>query len=249
MVGFPARIRSSRLPWLAGNRLGVPATARDSDSIGSRQSGIRNLIPLLRVALSTCCLCICFTALADGPFAIDHKVPLDESGIWSRNNQVIVEFGLIATAAGVALYQGSDDRMGGVAWKSLDSMLVTAAIVQVAKPVFSRARPTQSNDPGDFFQGKGHNSFPSGEVAHVAAAITPALMEYGQEQPWLYAVGGSLLAYDAIARVKANAHWQSDVIAGAATGLATGYFMQKRDKSLIVSTLPGGVFVGYSKKW
>ena len=176
-------------------------------------------------------------------------MPLDESGIWSRNNQVAVEFGLIATALGVALYQGSDDRMGGVAWKSLDSMLVTAAIVQVAKPVFSRARPTQSNDPGDFFQGKGHNSFPSGEVAHVAAAITPAMMEYGQEQPWLYAVGGSLLAYDAIARVKANAHWQSDVIAGAATGVATGYFMQKRDKSLIVSALPGGVFVGYSKKW
>jgi undecaprenyl-diphosphatase len=237
------------LPGVAANRADSAASPRYAENIEFCSSR-RNLDRLLGAILTICCLCAGFSALAyDGPFGIDHKVPLDESGIWARNNQVAVEYGVIAAALGVALYQGSDDRMGGVAWKSLDSMLVTAAIVQVAKPVFSRARPTQTNDPGDFFQGKGHNSFPSGEVAHVAAAITPALMEYGQEQPWLYAAGGSLLAYDAIARVKSNAHWQSDVIAGAATGVATGYFMQKRDKSLIVSTLPGGVFVGYSKKW
>ena len=208
----------------------------------------------LSAVLAACCLCFSLGAWAeaaekDGPFEFDHRLRYDASGLWARKYQLALEYGLVAGAAGVALYEGSESRMGSVAWKTLDSMLVTAGIVSVAKPVFGRARPSQSDDSGKFFQGKGHRSFPSGEVAHVAAAVTPALMEYGREQPWLYGVAGTLLLYDSVARMKTRGHWASDVIAGAAIGGATGYFMERRDKSLIVSALPGGVFVGYSKKW
>ena len=185
----------------------------------------------------------------DGPFEFDHKLHYDDSGIWNRNYQLTLQYGLIAAALGTALYEGSDTRLGGTAWKTLDSMVVTAVIVGVAKPVFSRARPSQSEDSGKFFQGKGHRSFPSGEVAHVAAAVTPAVLEYGREQPWLYPTAGALVVYDGVARMKTNGHWLSDVVAGAAIGAGTGYFMERRDKSLIVSALPGGVFVGYKKKW
>jgi undecaprenyl-diphosphatase len=208
---------------------------------------------ILSAVLAACCLCASLSARADqdkdGPFGFDHRLHYDNSGIWARKYQLAVEFGLVAGAAGVALYEGSDSRLGNVAWKTMDSMLITAGVVQVAKPVFSRARPSQSEDSGKFFQGNGHRSFPSGEVAHVAAAITPALMEYGQEHPWLYAASGTLLVYDSVARMKARGHWLSDVIGGAAIGAGTGYFMEKRDKSIIVSALPGGVFIGYSKRW
>lgn len=185
----------------------------------------------------------------DGPFEFDHRLHYDPNGIWQRKYQLGVQYGLAAGAVGLALYEGSESRLGNVAWKTLDSMLLTAGIVQVAKPVFSRARPSQSDNSGKFFQGKGYRSFPSGEVSHVAAAITPALIEYGHEEPWLYAVGGTLLIYDSVARMKTRGHWLSDVLGGAAIGAGTGYFMQKRDKSIIVTALPGGVFIGYSKRW
>ena len=207
----------------------------------------------LAAVLAACCVFVSFSARADsdkdGPFGFDHRLHYDNSGIWARKYQLAVEFGLVAGATGVALYEGSESRVGNVAWKTMDSMLITAGIVQVAKPVFSRARPSQSDDSGKFFQGNGHRSFPSGEVAHVAAAVTPALMEYGQEHPWLYATSGTLLIYDSVARMKTRGHWLSDVIGGAAVGAGTGYFMENREKSVIVSALPGGVFVGYSKRW
>ena len=36
---------------------------------------------------------------------IDHLVPYDDSGIWARRNQEIVEYGLIAVTAGGALWE------------------------------------------------------------------------------------------------------------------------------------------------
>lgn len=242
-----------RLPIIAEGRAETVATTRRSGSAGPLQSGRRTPTRLIPAIVAACCLCASFAARADndkdGPFEFDHRLRYDSSGIWARKYQVAVEYGLVAGALGVALYQGSENRMGGVAWKTLDSMLVTAAIVQAAKPVFSRARPSQSDDSGKFFQGGGNRSFPSGEVAHVAAAVTPVLMEYGREQPWLYPAAGALLVYDSVARMKTRGHWLSDVIAGTGIGVATGYVMERRDKSLIVSALPGGVFVGYSKRW
>ena len=214
---------------------------------------LRSAARALSAVLAACCLCASLSARADrdkdGPFEFDHRLHYDTSGIWARKYQIAVEYGLVAGAVGVALYEGSDSRLGKVAWKTMDSMLITAGIVQVAKPAFSRARPSQSDDSGKFFQGKGHRSFPSGEVAHVAAAVTPSLIEYGQEHPWLYAASGTLLVYDSVARMKTRGHWLSDVIGGAAIGAGTGYFMEKRENSFIVSALPGGVFVGYSKRW
>jgi undecaprenyl-diphosphatase len=246
MSSLPVPKRQSGMLLFAGVCMSrVAATRRPAgDSLAAR---------FISVALAGCCLCGSLGARADGdkdgPFEFDHRLHYDSSGIWARKYQVAVEYGLVAGTLGVALYEGSESRMGSVAWKTLDSMLVTAAIVQAAKPVFSRARPSQSDDSGKFFQGSGNRSFPSGEVAHVAAAVTPVLMEYGREQPWLYPAAGTLLIFDSVARMKTRGHWLSDVVAGAGVGAATGYFMERRDKSLIVSALPGGVFVGYKKKW
>lgn len=227
--------------------------AEDHPFIATRRPGHPRLLHSLSTLFTVFCLSISISAWAegdkDGPFEFDHRLHYDNSGIWARKYQLAVEYGLVAGAVGFALYEGSESRAGSVAWKTLDSMLITAGVVQVAKPVFSRARPSQSDDSGKFFQGKGHRSFPSGEVAHVAAAVTPMLMEYGQEKPWLYAAAGTLLVYDSVARMKARGHWLSDVIGATAIGAGTGYLMEKRDKSLIVSALPGGVFVGYSKRW
>lgn len=53
-----------------------------------------------------------------------------------------------------------------------------------------------------------------------------------------------LPAYDAVARVKQGAHWQTDVIAGWALGSAFGYFEAKNKSPFFLSIMPHGVFVG-----
>jgi hypothetical protein len=58
-----------------------------------------------------------------------------------------------------------------------------------------------------------------------------------------------LPAYDSIARMKVQAHWQTDVLAGVALGAATGYFAHTRDSPIILGVLPGGFMVGLHKQW
>lgn len=185
----------------------------------------------------------------DGPFEIDRRLRFDNHGVWSRKMQLGLQVGLVGGAVGVALYEGSESRLGRTAWQTIDSIVFTVAATQAAKIAFSRTRPAQTDDPGRFFQGSGNRSFPSGETSNVAAALTPVVLEDGSEHPWLYPAAGTLLAYDMIARMKTRGHWQSDVIAGAALGAGIGYLMHQREHSLVLAPFGNGVFVGYSKHY
>jgi undecaprenyl-diphosphatase len=55
--------------------------------------------------------------------------------------------------------------------------------------------------------------------------------------------------YDAIARMKSQAHWQTDVIAGWALGTGIGYWTTRWKTPLTVRLLPGGLSVGLSKRF
>lgn len=55
-------------------------------------------------------------AHAGGPFGIDHKLALDDDGIWSRKYQQGLEYGVIATEIGGALWLGNDDDLGHTMW-------------------------------------------------------------------------------------------------------------------------------------
>jgi len=90
-------------------------------------------------------------------------------------------------------------------------------------------------------------SDPKNQTLTIGLAAFTRGAEGGKE--WGVLAAGTLLVYDSVARMKTRGHWLSDVIAGTAIGAGTGYFMEKRPQSLIVSTLPGGVFIGYSKRW
>lgn len=183
----------------------------------------------------------------NGPLGIDHKITSDNSGIWSRKNQLALQTVLIGGVAITSLWEGTDDPLGKIAWQSIDSMLVTALIVQPSKRLFSRARPNESDDPNDFFQGHGHESFPSGEVSNVAAIVTPFALEYGPAHPWVYAASTVLVMYDGAARIKVQGHWLSDVLVGAAIGVGSGYLMHQRSSPLVLLPFGKGVIVGV--KW
>jgi len=183
-----------------------------------------------------------------GPLGIDHKITYDNSGIWKRSNQLLLEDLTIVTVVGGSLWEGGDSRLGNTFWRSLDSSVLGAVSSTAMKEIFTRERPTQTDDPDKWFQGQGHYSFPSGEVTLISSAITPFVLEYGKDEPAVYALE-LLPLYDAIGRMKQQAHWQTDVLAGFALGTATGYYAQKRDSPFILGVLPGGFEVGLKTRF
>lgn len=188
-------------------------------------------------------------AWAGGPFGIDHEVAYSNSGIWKRSIQKDLTIGSAFIVFGGAVFADNESRLGQTFDQSLDAMLLTAGTTTVMKYAFSRARPSEGNDPNNFFAGSGHQSFPSGEVAQISAVVTPFIAEYGTDHPAVYALA-LLPAYDAVARVKVHGHWQSDVLVGAAIGVAFGVYAHRRETPLVMQLLPGGgLMFGYHKKF
>jgi undecaprenyl-diphosphatase len=179
-----------------------------------------------------------------GPLGIDHRLHYDNSGIWKRSNQTMLIYGTIATVGAGAFVLGDGNKLGDTFWRSVDAMVVTGVTTTTLKYAFQRERPSQTSDPDRFFKGSHAQSFPSGEVASISAAVTPFMVNYGGEHPAVYALA-LLPAYDAVARMKTRGHWQSDVLIGAAIGSGIGIWAAQRKSSLIVGWLPGGMSVGY----
>jgi membrane-associated phospholipid phosphatase len=185
-----------------------------------------------------------------GPFGIDHEWAYDNSGIWNRNYQVFLEYGLIVGEVGGAVWEGGETRLGRTLWQSVDASAASGIVAFAMKYAFSRVRPNASNnDPNLWFQGHGNQSFPSGEVTEVSSIVTPFVLEYGRDHPLVYALE-ALPIYDGIARMKVQAHWQSDVLAGFALGSGAGWLMHRNPNTpYILSVMPHGIYVGISKEF
>ncbi len=185
---------------------------------------------------------------AGGPLGIDHRLAYDNSGIWKRSTQLaLLDTMIIGEIAG-GLWEGGETRLGRTFWQSIDSSALAGLTAQGLKYTFTRARPGQSSDPNLWFQGGAHYSFPSGEVAAVSAIVTPFVLEYGKDNPSVYALE-LLPVYDGIARMKVRGHWQTDVLAGFAIGGLTGYYAHNRQSPFVLGILPHGFTVGLRKQF
>ena len=183
-----------------------------------------------------------------GPLGIDSELPLDTGGIWARKYQTAIENGVIAVEVAGALWFGNDDKLGHTFWQDIDSTALSGIAAQLLKYGFSRPRPYQGDNPNAWFKGSCCQSFPSGEVTLQAAFVTPIIVNYYKQDPWIWALE-SLPVYDAIARLKSQAHWQTDVIAGGLLGTGFGYWATTRQTPLSVQILPRGVSIGISKRF
>ena len=202
-------------------------------------------MPALRSWLCAAAILVSGAAHAGGgPFGIDHRVHYDDSGIWTRSNQETLMYGTIGTVVGGALVFGDNDQLGDTFWRSVDAMVITSVGAEAMKYTFQRERPSQTGSPDRFFSGSHAESFPSGEVAAISAAVTPFIVTYGRDHPAVYALA-LLPAYDAVARVKTHGHWHADRLVGAALGAGVGLWAAHRDSPLIVSWLPGGFRIGF----
>jgi undecaprenyl-diphosphatase len=183
-----------------------------------------------------------------GVLGIDRELDLDQHGIWARKYQVGLEFSVIAIEIGGSLALGNDDEFGHTLWQTLDATAVSSLAAEALKLGLSRARPNQGNDPNQWLKGRCCDSFPSGEVTLQASFVTPFIANYARDYPWVWSLE-LLPAYDALARLKSQEHWQTDVIAGWVLGSAAGYWASTRSVPITVQILPRGLSVGFYKRF
>ncbi|GAA1703670.1 hypothetical protein GCM10009792_24790 [Microcella alkalica] len=104
-------------------------------------------------------------------------------------------------------------------WGALFSIIaaaLSAAIVQLLKGTFARARPEEILVTADF------GSFPSGHVANAATLATTIVLIFGlsRSRAWVWMLGAGWIVAMALSRTYLGAHWVTDTIGGALIGIA-----------------------------
>ncbi len=144
----------------------------------------------------------------------------------------------------------------GEAWNMFESAGLSVVSAYALKFVIRRPGPDATTDANSWFSGG--SSFPS-EHTTMAFAIGTVLAESGNpEYRWIRRTIGYGVAFGtAYLRMKHNAHWLSDTVAGGALGLATAHFVMDRndqredpsDSGLSLVPVQGGVMIAFSKSF
>ncbi len=120
--------------------------------------------------------------------------------------------------------------------EAIEASAFAGIIAGLSKEAFGRKRPITSADETSFQPGSSNQSFPSG---HATEAFTLASVVAARSSGWLIPTlaytGACLVAYD---RVNDRAHFPSDVVAGAALGIAVGRFVVHRHQPEPQGTSP-----------
>jgi membrane-associated phospholipid phosphatase len=133
----------------------------------------------------------------------------------------------------------------------LEAGVLTAASTTILKYALGRERPHDTPEVDSWFASG--DSFPSGH-ASLAFAVGTVFAESGSDRyRWIRrGLGYGAAGLTSYWRLKGNAHWTSDVVAGAALGFTTAQFvMNRRDHShrqIATSIMPvdGGLALAFS---
>lgn len=139
------------------------------------------------------------------------------------------------------------------AWNMFESAGLSLVSAYALKYVIRRPGPAQTTDPNRW--SGGGSSFPS-EHATLAFAIGTVLAESGNpEFRWIRrTIGYGIGVGTAYLRLRHNAHWLSDTVAGAALGMASAHFVMNRseqreageDSQFSLEPVHNGVMLAYT---
>jgi len=116
------------------------------------------------------------------------------------------------------------------AWNMAEAVGFSAVDTVLLKYISGRRRPNETESPDEWFQGG--DSFPSLHVSAAFAAGTVFAESGEPKHRWIRrTVGYGIAGATAYARLHDNAHWFSDVVAGAAIGVSTALFVVDRDRA------------------
>jgi hypothetical protein len=152
----------------------------------------------------------------------------------------------------------SGDRSIRVTGRLLvESLLLSGSAVLALRYMTGRISPGPKSDPWDFrgFQwDSGRQSFPSGH-AMVAFAVSTVLAEQIDNTVARIGLYG-LASVTSYARVRFDQHWTSDMLVGAALGIAAGLHVVSRERvregqseqgeGMSITPIPGGLRLQYT---
>lgn len=183
-------------------------------------------------------------------FLLPRKTADTTSSIWAF---VLLPIGSVAgalIATGPHATDGAGRRATVVV---LESSIVSAALIQGVKFFAARKRPFVRYGDGeasgvyDVNDRDSHISYPSGHTAFatslgVSLAMTATLQE-SSAAPWLWGAAAAMSVTTATLRMIAEKHYFTDVLSGAAVGVACGVvfpLLHRRGNALAASSLSAG---------
>ncbi len=126
-----------------------------------------------------------------------------------------------------------------------------ALATDIAKAGFARLRPGLPDAPGQS-PGAYHSLWSSHSSLAFSVAVAQAMQDTlrgDPAAPWVWAVGLTLASGVAYLRVAGDAHWLTDVLAGAAVGSAFGVGVPLLEKRLVrgvtLAPAPGGIAIRF----
>lgn len=136
-------------------------------------------------------------------------------------------------------------------WAMAEAAALSGVTAYALKYAAARQRPDATTDPNEWFK-SGGDSFPSLHST-AAFAIGTVLAESGNDD---YRFVRRLLGYGvgvftSYERLKHNAHWFSDTVAGAALGISSAHFAMDRrygassESHLALVPIEGGAMLTY----
>jgi len=183
------------------------------------------------------------SSLLKAEFNIFNEIKNDNS--WGKH-YFVPKMSVIALAT-TAVITGNKTRFGKTVYKSVDALLISTVATSTLKAAFGRVRPRSRGEYGgkDTWFEYGNKSFPSGHVASVASIVTPFILEYQKECPLIHLLW-ALPIHQMYGRYNDGAHHKTDVAAGFAVGVLSGWIATKIDTPILLKWTEDGLYTGIS---
>jgi hypothetical protein len=107
----------------------------------------------------------------------------------------------------------------------LTASIISSLVTGTLKVAVGRARPSSTSDRDVFHPFGGDQSFPSGHTTEAFAVASVISAHY--DSPWVDTAAYSIAGLVGYARHEHNAHWTSDIVAGAIIGTTIGHTVVK----------------------
>jgi membrane-associated phospholipid phosphatase len=154
----------------------------------------------------------------------ERRDGLTRAGYWGGN--ALTTFGIAGALYGVGRITDRP-RLQSTGQQALESLLLTHLAVEGLKQISHRARPDGTN----------YRSFPSGHAASTFALAAALERNYGLKAG---IPAYTLASFVAFSRVHGDRHYLSDVVLGAAIGIAIGRTVAKfHQKRMVLLPLLG----------
>ncbi len=177
---------------------------------------------------------------------------------WSNPGGARTASDLLASV-GIPLLAGADALRSTTGWGNAgrDVLVVAEAAslsslaTEVAKNGFARLRPGHAATPG-----QGADAYRSFWSGHAELAFSIVVSQAMQDTmrgdpaaPWIWTVGLALASGVGYLRIAGDAHWLTDVLAGAAVGSAFGVGVPLLETRLVkgvtIAPAPGGIAIRF----